>query len=232
MRTFLSPYYNVVVKFDALSAYKVLDEVSPDLIICDVLMPEVDGFRFCRMVKQNISYCHIPIILLTAKTLVEDQVKGLNEGANAYVTKPFEPQYLMALIVSLLKNQKNLRNVLENATETSTIDSTFLSDQDSIFMNELYQLMEKELSNSELNIMRITESMHISRTKFYYKMKGLTGKNPNVFFRSYKLNRAAELIREGKYNISEIADMTGFSTLSHFSQSFKKHFGKSPSEYV
>ena len=99
-------------KFDAKSAYKALDEISPDLIVCDVLMPDVDGYQFCRMVKQNISYCHIPVILLTAKTLVEDQVKGLNEGANAYVTKPFDPSYLLALIESQLKNQENLRNVL------------------------------------------------------------------------------------------------------------------------
>jgi signal transduction histidine kinase/DNA-binding response OmpR family regulator/ligand-binding sensor domain-containing protein len=231
MKTYLSAYFHVECKFDAKSAYKALDEISPDLIVCDVLMPDVDGYQFCRMVKQNISYCHIPVILLTAKTLVQDQVKGLNEGANAYVTKPFDPSYLLALIESQLKNQENLRNVLGHATETKNIDSAFLSDHDSAFMNELYQLMEKELSNPELNITRITEVMHISRTKFYYKMKGLTGMNPNIFFKTYKLNRAAELITEGKYNISEIADMTGYSTLSHFSSSFKKHFGITPSEY-
>lgn len=231
MKTYLSAYFMVECRFDANTAYKALDEISPDLIVCDVLMPEIDGYKFCKMVKQNISYCHIPLILLTAKTLVEDQVRGLNEGANAYVTKPFDPSYLLALIESQLKNQENLRNVLGRATETKSIDSAFLSDQDSAFMNELYQLMEKELSNTELNITRMTEVMHISRTKFYYKMKGLTGTNPNVFFKTYKLNRAAELIAEGKYNISEIADMTGFSTLSHFSSSFKKHFGVTPSEY-
>ena len=91
--------------------------------------------------------------------------------------------------------------------------------------------MESELSNSEIDINQLTERMRISRTKFYYKIKGLTGENPAAFFKAYKLNRAAELIAEGKYNISEIADMTGFSTLSHFSTSFKKQFGVSPSEY-
>ena len=91
--------------------------------------------------------------------------------------------------------------------------------------------METELSNPELNIACITEAMRISRTKLYYKIKGLTGNNPNVFFKTYKLNRAAELLREGKYNISELADLTGFNTLSHFSASFKKQFGVSPREY-
>lgn len=98
-------------------------------------------------------------------------------------------------------------------------------------MDELYALMEKELSNPELNIIKITEVMKISRTKFYYKLKALTGENPSIFFRNYKLNRAAELMATGKYTISEIADMTGFSTLSFFSASFKKKFGVPPSEY-
>jgi AraC-like DNA-binding protein len=99
-------------------------------------------------------------------------------------------------------------------------------------MTEIYRLMEAELSNPELNIRRMTESMHISRTKLYYKLKGLTGTNPNAFFRTYRLNRAAELLREKKYTITEIADRTGFSTLSHFSASFKEQFGVSPSKYV
>ena len=98
-------------------------------------------------------------------------------------------------------------------------------------MDQLYQIMEHELSNQELDVARLTEMMHISRTKLYYKMKGLTGTNPSIFFKTYKLNRAAELIREGKYTMSEIADLTGFSTPSHFSTSFKKQFGVAPSEY-
>ena len=98
-------------------------------------------------------------------------------------------------------------------------------------MDELYHIMETELSNPELDVTRITELLHISRTKLYYKIKGLTGENPSVFFRCYKLNRAAELIKEGKYNLSEISYMTGFNTLSHFSTSFKKQFGATPSEY-
>ena len=94
------------------------------------------------------------------------------------------------------------------------------------------ELMEKEISNSELDVTGMTERLHMSRTKFYYKVKGLTGENPSVFFKRYKLNRAAQLLKERKYNISEIADMTGFSTLSHFSTSFKKQFGVTPSEYL
>ena len=98
-------------------------------------------------------------------------------------------------------------------------------------MDQLYQIMENELSNPELDVGHLTDMLYISRTKLYYKMKGLTGTNPSVFFKTYKLNRAAELIREGCYSMSEIADSTGFNTPSHFSTSFKKQFGVSPSEY-
>lgn len=130
-----------------------------------------------------------------------------------------------------MKNRENIRQLLGQTTQTPDIEQNLLSAQDSAFMTNLYRLMENELSNTELNITRMTEVLHISRTKFYYKVKGLTGENPNVFFKIYKLNRAVELLKLGKYNISEIADLTGFSTLAHFSTSFKKHFGTSPSEY-
>ena len=171
------------------------------------------------------------MILVTAKATVENQVEGLNTGADAYVTKPFEPNYLLALIKSQLKNREKVRSLLSRSTQTDEIEENVLSPQDNTFMTELYHLMENELSNPELDVARMTELLKISRTKFYYKVKGLTGENPSVFFKTYKLNRAAKLIKEGKYTISEIADMTGFSTLSHFSTSFKKQFGATPSEY-
>lgn len=230
IKTCLSPHFHVEITFSAKAAYMSLDDIKPDVIVSDVLMPDVDGFQFCRMIKQNIAYSHIPVILLTAKSMVDDQIRGLHDGANAYVTKPFESEYLIALIQSQLRNNENLRHALEKATKTDGLEQG-MSYPDTSFMRELYALMDKKLSDSELNINAIISELHIARSKFYYKMKGLTGMTPNEFFKTYKLNRAAELIVEGKYNISEIADITGFSTLSHFSNSFKKHFGVTPSDY-
>jgi len=233
LQTLLSPHYKIIVSFDANNALKLIEEEAPDLILSDVVMPNTNGYDFCRMIKDNLQLCHIPVILVTAKTTVENQVEGLNTGADAYVTKPFDPVYLLALIKSQLKNRENLRRLLGRETKTDKIiEENILSPQDKAFMTELYRLMETELSNSELNISRMTEVLKISRTKLYYKIKGMTGNNPNAFFKTYKLNRAAELLREGKYNVSEIADITGFSTLSHFSRSFKKQFGVTPSEYI
>ena len=194
-------------------------------------MSGISGFDLCQKIKEDIQVCHIPIILITTKVAVKEQIIGLNTGADAYVTKPFDPNYLLALINSQLSNREKIRNILGNSTQKDKIADNIFSPQDNAFISELYILMENELSNTELNISRMTEVLKISRTKFYYKIKGLTGENPNIFFKTYKLNRVAELLTEGKYNISEVADMTGFSSLSYFSASFKKQFGISPSEY-
>ena len=231
LKTMLSGDYHITSCFDAESGIKVMQEDAPDLVISDVLMPGTNGYEFCKQIKENIQLCHIPVILVTAKTTTENQIEGLNSGADAYVIKPFNPSYLKALIHSLLQNREKARHILVKSTQTAEFPQDVLSPQDKNFMDELYHIMEKELGNPELDVTHITELLHISRTKLYYKIKGLTGENPSVFFRCYKLNRAAELIKEGKYNLSEIADMTGFNTLSHFSTSFKKQFGVSPSDF-
>lgn len=228
----LSSDYQVVCRFNAESALETITENAPDLVLSDVVMPGKDGYWLCREIKESLQLCHIPVILVTAKTTIENQVEGLNVGADAYVTKPFEPHYLLALIKSQLNNRAKIRSLLSQSTQTDKIEENVLSPQDNMFMTELYHLMENELSNPELDITRMTQLLKISRTKFYYKVKGLTGENPSVFFKTYKLNRAAELLKEGKYTISEIADMTGFNTLSHFSKSFKQQFGIPPSEYL
>lgn len=231
LKVLLSPNYKVICRFNAEDAFKAVSEEAPDLVLSDVVMPGTDGYTLCRLIKEDLQLCHIPVILVTAKANMEDQVEGLNTGADAYVTKPFDPTYLQALIQSQLKNREKVRALLGRNTQTDTLADDVLSPQDNAFMTELYSLMENELSNPELDISHMTELLKISRTKFYYKVKGLTGESPSTFFKTYKLNRAAELIKEGKYSISEIADMTGFSTHSYFSKAFKKQFGIAPSEY-
>lgn len=232
LKSLLAPHYKVIYRFDADSALKTVREEQPEIVLSDVVMPDASGYDLCRQIKGDSQICHTPVILLTAKTTMDSQVQGLDSGADAYVTKPFDPSYLLALVKSILGNRDKLRSTLSNSTDTKKIeDDASISPADKLFMTNLYKLMETELSNSDLDITKITEMLRISRTKFYYKVKGLTGENPSVFFKCYKLNRAKELILEGRYTVSEIADMTGFSTLSHFSTSFKKQFGVSPSEY-
>ena len=232
VKVLLSPYYNVSVYFDGASALKGMTEEAPSLIISDVVMPGMSGYELCKAVKGELELSHIPVVLVTAKVAVENQVEGLGVGADAYVTKPFQPAYLLALVKSLMENREKLHRRLGEATSAEEIAPDELSPRDKAFLKDLYELMEKEIADTELDITRISELMRMSRTKFYYKVKGLTGENPSSFFKRYKLNYAANLLKEGKYNMSEIAYMTGFNTLSHFSTSFKKQFGVPPSEYT
>lgn len=231
MRSLLSPYYKVVTRFDAASALEWLNTDIPALIISDVVMPGTDGYELCRTIKQDLRFSHIPVILLTAKATPENQIEGLESEADAYVTKPFDPAVLMSQIGSLLRNRERAQRMINTVTTVEDVEGDVLSPQDSRFLKELYGLMEKELANSEIDVNEIARLMSMSRTKFYYKVKGLTGEPPSVFFKTYKLNRAAELIKEHRYTMSEISDMTGFSSLSHFSRSFKKQFGTNPTSF-
>lgn len=223
--------YNVSIFLSAEEALSALKQTPVDVVICDVMMPGMSGYDFCREVKRDSQTCHVPVVLVTAKTALDEQVEGLDTGAEGYVTKPFQPAYLKALVNTIIANRRRLGKSLCESTEIAADESAQLSPQDKNFMEELYALMEEMMGETEFDVDKATDRLHISRTKLYYKVKGLVGTTPAALFKSYKLNRAVALLREGKYNVSEVADITGFSTLAHFSSSFKKQFGKSPSEY-
>ena len=228
--TLFSPAYSVMTATNADDAFRMALANAPDVVLSDVAMPGKDGFDLCRTLKSNLQLSHVPVILVTAMGTVKNQVRGLEEGADAYVTKPFDPSYLKALVKSQLENRRRVQKLLNAATDSSEVDT--LSSRDKAFLDSLYSLMERELSNEDLDISRLTDMLKISRTKFYYKIKGLTGKTPSEFFMQYKLNVAAKLLKEGVMNVSEIAIKTGFSTLPHFSKAFKKQFGVPPSKFV
>ena len=231
LKSLFSKDYNVYFRFDATSGYALIDKIHPDVIVCDMMMMDVSGLELCSMVKGNLSMCHIPFIMLTGKASVEDQVKSLNVGADAYVVKPFSPQYLTALVASMLENRTKVRGVLTTSVKTTEESSKILGAIDKEFMDKLYDIMEEGLEDSEMDFTEIAFRMGVSRSKLFYKVKSLTGQTPNDFFNTYKLNKAAEMIREGKFKISAISSMVGFNSPSHFSSLFKKKFGVLPSEY-
>lgn len=231
LQTLLSPYYNVVYRFNADSALKILEKLEPKVILSDVTMPGMNGYEFCDKIKKDPQLCHIPVILVTARTTVDNQVEGLETGADAYVTKPFAPKLLIAVIRSQIANREKIRSLLNTSTETTESVEKALAPSDASFMDKMYKVMEENITDSDIDVNKIAGQMGMSRSKFYYKLKGLTDTTPATFFRTYKLNKAAKLIKDGQYNISEITFMTGFSSLSYFSTCFKKQFGVSPSEY-
>lgn len=234
IRSIFANDYTVVNRYSAEEALADLDDVRPDIILSDIIMGKMSGYEFCNKVKNDLAFSHIPVVLITAKSDIDEQVQGLQLGAVAYVAKPFDPCYLRALVEAQLQNVKFLQRQLSEHTETeslSTKASDTLSEPDRKFMSELYELMEKRSAEMELNVSTICHDLLISQSKFNYKLKELTGETPGSFFRRYKLNKAAQLLRAGEHNVSEIATLTGFSTAAHFSVAFKKQFGVSPSEY-
>lgn len=231
LKSLFADNYNVRFRFDAMSGYKLIEEFVPDIIICDVMMVDVDGIQLCRMVKNNILMSHIPFIMLTAKSTLEDQIKSLNVGADAYVVKPFHSHYLQALVKSMLENRLRVKEMLSTSTSIPPISKDSLSSQDIKFLENLYSSMEKSVQNGELDIDSMAETLGVSRAKFFYKIKALTGQTPNEYFTTYKLNYSVKFLEERKYKIAAIADMLGFSSASHFTSLFKKQFGVLPSQY-
>lgn len=223
--------FDVVNRYSAESALHDLEAIHPDIVLSDVVMADMTGYDLCRTIKNDQEFSHIPVILITAKSSVHEQIEGLDCGAEAYVTKPFDPDYLLSLVRSQLRNRLILQRHLTSSVTLSR-DSDSLSPQDKAFMEQLYATLQQQLHEKmDINLDDICQQMGMSRAKLNYKVKGLTGETPNNFFKTYKLNYSAELLRSGKYNISEVAMMAGFGTLSYFSFCFKKRFGINPSEY-
>ena len=193
----LSHDYIVVNRYSAEEALEDLEQVKPDLILSDIIMGKMSGYDFCKTIKQNLLFSHIPVILITAKSNMNEQITGLRLGAVAYITKPFDPLYLKAMVQTQLHNMAILRKGLVDSTDTETLDAPVantLSDQDRKFMDELYALMEKRSAEMELNVTTVCHDLLISQSKFAYKLKELTGETPGSFFRSYKLNKAARMV--------------------------------------
>lgn len=232
-RQMLGEEYNVIEATDGTRAWEILQSESPDLILSDVVMPGLSGYELCARVKQHPDLSHIPVILLTAKTSMPEQIEGLTHGADAYVCKPFNVEYLLLLIGNQFRNRSKLRSYYFSARSKTGREEppVKLNAFDRKFMDKLMELLEKSLSDMELNIDEIASEMAFSRTSFYRKLKGLTNMAPADFIRAYRLRRAAEMIEEGSWNLYEVAENVGFSNYTHFSVIFKKHFGVSPKDY-
>lgn len=232
--------YSVSQASDGASGLKIALEETPDIIISDIKMPgDVDGYALCREIKENPATSHLPVVLLTAKTLDANKIHGYECGADAYMCKPFSPDVLIACINNLAaKQQQNASMVLANAGHTDgdtpivANPEQDLSPLDKRFLEKLYAYLESNLDNCELNVNMLGRELGFSRTNFYRKVKALTGVSPTDLLRVYRLNRAAELLLSREFTVGEVAEKIGFVSQSHFSSLFRKHFGVSPRAYV
>ena len=224
----LEPAYNVKSCNDPMKALELIkSDYIPDVIISDVAMPGMNGIELCSRIKNNIVTCHIPVILVTGVDSIDSKVRGLEIGADAYISKPFEPSDLLAEIKSLIKNRNILKSSILGSTSTLNIDDKLLGYQDIRLLESIYSSFEKELDNPDFDMNALAGRLNMSRSKLHYKIKGLTDHTPNAFFNIYRMNAALQMLKKG-YSVSEVADRTGFSTASYFTRAFKKHFGILP----
>lgn len=218
---------------------QALQEV-PDLIISDVMMPVMDGLDMVKNIKENRNICHIPIILLSAKSSLDDRIAGLEQGIDDYITKPFSATYLKTRITSLLQQRKMLQEIyLDNLAKGGNLPDSYgltpsqpqITPYDDQFMKQVMEYMEEQMDNSELTIDDFANRLMLSRTVFYRKLKSIVGLTPVDFIRDIRIKRAVQLIDSGNFNFSQVAYMTGFNDPKYFSKCFKKQMGITPTEY-
>ncbi|RYY36064.1 MAG: response regulator transcription factor [Sphingobacteriaceae bacterium] len=223
--------YTVVEAHDGKEGWVTAAEILPDLIISDVMMPEIDGNEFCKLVKNDERTSHIPVIMLTAKVAVEQQLEGLESGADLYLTKPYNIQLLKTYISNLLKSKEALRQKYSQKIflEPSMVE---IGTVDKMFMEKLMNIIENNISDPDFHVSGLSEKIGMSKAVLYKKFYALAHTPIGEFIKSMRLKKAAILLTHDKFNISEVAWEVGFSDRKYFSKEFKRFFGKSPSEYL
>jgi len=223
--------YNIVEFSNGADALKYMEQEIPDLIVSDIMMPEMDGLQLCRAVKSADSTSHIPVVLLTARASVNHQVDGLNIGANAYIPKPFNPQILALNIRNLLAAQEVMRQKFSQQLilETSVIE---VESPEHKFLNKLMEAIEANMDDSDFGVDKLVTEMNMSRTVLYKKVQSLTGFSIADLVKNMRLKKAATLFTQTSLNVSEVAYQVGFNDRKHFSREFRKFHQLSPSEYI
>ena len=227
----LNKEYIVHSSLNGKEALELLEEEHIDLVVSDIVMPEIDGFEFLQKMKSDIRYSHIPVVLLTAQTNLQSKIEGLEMGADAYIEKPFSMDFISVQIKSLLEGRKKLRDSFVNSPHLYT-NVIALTKADEVFMERINNLIEQNLDNGNFNIDFLTEGMNTSRSSLLRKIKGISGLTVNEYIRLMRLKKAAQLLEEGHYRINEICFLTGFSSTSYFAKSFQKQFGLLPKDFM
>jgi signal transduction histidine kinase/ligand-binding sensor domain-containing protein/DNA-binding response OmpR family regulator len=223
--------FNVICADAAEKAFDILEEASIDLILSDIMLPGKDGIHLCHQVKQSISTSHIPVVLITAISEDEAQINGYKSGADGYLQKPLNYNVLFALIETLLEQRKNLKERF-NSDINVNADNLNLTPVDEDFLISAQRLVEKNISDSNYKVDDFIDELKMSRSMVYRKLQKITGKSPIDFIQTIKLKKAAQLLLQNKYTISEIAYSSGFNDPRYFSRSFKKQFELTPTEYI
>ena len=215
-----------------LEGFGIAEKRVPDIIVSDVMMPNMDGIELCEKIKTNIKTSHIPVILLTAKVDMETKYKGIETGADDFIPKPFDIEYLSLRIKNLLHSREELRRLFQKSRylEPSAVTVTSLDER---FLVSLKQAIEKNMSNTDFSITSLESELGMSHANFYRKIKSLTGQSGQEFVQNMRMKRAHQILSENKESrISEVAYMVGFTNPKYFSKCFKEAFGHAPSKFT
>ena len=212
-------------------ALKILSAEAVQLVVSDVMMPEMDGFELCKKIKSNFEFSHIPVILLTAKNTIKSKVAGLELGADAYIEKPFSKEYLLAQIASLIANRSMIREYFASSPLVH-IKSMAHSRADERFLELLNETIYKNIEDEHLDVEKLARLLTMSRITLYRKIKAISNLTPVELINITRLKKAAELLAEGDHRIYEVADMVGFSSQSNFARNFHKQFNMTPTDYM
>jgi signal transduction histidine kinase/ligand-binding sensor domain-containing protein/CheY-like chemotaxis protein/AraC-like DNA-binding protein len=230
----LSEHYRVQVARDGAAGWQQALQLLPDVIVSDIMMPVMDGIQMLDKIKNDINTSHIPVVLLSARHSIESQIEGLQYGADHYITKPFNNEFLVAAIDNLLRQRKNLFNTLVNKKQAIEIRpaTVVVTTGDENFLKEVISIVEEKMTDPGFNLETVAENMKMSRSNFYKKFKSLTGIVPVEFVRDMRLQRARQYLDTGNTNISEVAYLSGFSSPKYFSTCFREKFHVTPSDYI
>lgn len=227
----LAEQYRVIPAADGAKAIEIMSRENIDLIITDIMMPDIDGMQLCRTIKRNLRTSHIPVIMLSAKSDVADQLGGLKVGADDYIAKPFSMEVLAAKIRNQLRTRSQaIRHYAE--IEDVEPETVAINPLDEEFLRKALDVMERHLDDSQFSTDIFAREMCMSRSNLHLKMKALTGESTNDFIRRYRMRQAMNMLKSGRYTVSEVSAMVGYGTPSYFATSFKKFFGALPSEYI
>ncbi len=223
--------YQIIGARNGVEALKVMETETPDLIITDVMMPEMDGIEFCRKIKTNIETCHIPVIMLTAKDSVIHKIEGIESGANSYIPKPFYPEYLEVRINKLLEERALIKKYFTEDFDKNTFSNLPIQNADKEFIAKVIELIKTNLSNPDLNSSFIEKAIGISSSQFYRKVKQISSMSPSDIIRTIRLKHAAKLLRTTSLNVSEVFFQSGFNNRSYFYREFQKMYKSTPKNY-
>lgn len=239
IKMLLDEDYNVIIASDGEEALEKLKLTVPDLVLSDVVMRRMDGFELCQRIKESPDYGYLPVLLLTAKSDMDNRKHGIDCGADAYIGKPFDPYYLKSVITSVLENRLRIQRIIRSMTHVeeptskdsiSEIDKEpLMSERDRDFLNRFHKLLSDHLADDSVNVNLLASEMSLSYSSLYARVKDLTGQSPQVFLNTYRMNIAMELLQTHNYTVSEVCYKVGASSPTNFARSFKKQFGIVPS---